>query len=358
MENQKELPPASSEHKPPSKAPMTKKKKLILSGFVVLTLIGVGYFAWDRYTYIYTDDATVQAHTTLLSPKVNGIVVQVNVDEHQRVKAGEVLVQLEQKDYRAALANAEATLQSTQAQYRNAELDYTRNLSLIRQKAITRQAYDRADANYKDLDRRVRAAQANVDQAKLNLDYTFVRAPTDGTIARKSVEAGMFANVGTSLFGFVQDDDRWVIANYKETDLDMIVPGKAAEVEVDAIPGKTYDGYVESISPSTGSTFTLLPPDNATGNFTKVVQRVPVKIRLKNLSAEDMERLQAGLSSEVNILKHSRPQRVPPQRPTPAYLSQMEPKVPKGAQDGEAMEDRAQSGAQAAGQSSANLTGK
>ena len=121
----------------------------------------------------------------------------------------------------------------------------------------------------------------------------------------------MNAEVGTALMGFVQNEERWVMANFKETQLDSIQPGKKVKVSVDAIPGKEFEGLVESISPSSGATFTLFPPDNATGNFTKVEQRVPVKIYLKNLSNDDVVKLQAGLSAEVAVYKQSHPETVP-----------------------------------------------
>jgi membrane fusion protein (multidrug efflux system) len=143
-----------------------------------------------------------------------------------------------------------------------------------------------------------------VNEAKLNLGYTKIVAPEDGTVGRKSFEVGMLATAGQPLLGFVSNTERWVTANLKETDMDNIAVGKKATVEVDAISGKTYEGEVESISPATGATFTLLPPDNATGNFTKVVQRVPVRIKLLNLKENDIDRLQSGLSAEVKIRIH------------------------------------------------------
>ena len=133
--------------------------------------------------------------------------------------------------------------------------------------------------------------------------YTKIIAPSDGIIAKKSVEKGAFVGVGTPLLGFVQAKERWVVANFKETDLASIHIGSKSTVDVDAIPSKTFSGEVESISPSTGATFSLLPPDNATGNFTKVVQRVPVRVKLKDLTNDDVDRLQAGLSAVVSISK-------------------------------------------------------
>jgi membrane fusion protein (multidrug efflux system) len=146
--------------------------------------------------------------------------------------------------------------------------------------------------------------QAQVDQAKLNLENTKIRAPVDGAIAKKSLELGQLAAPGVPLIGFVGDSERWVIANFKETEIEGVKAGSPVSVDVDAIGGKTYKGTVTSLSAATGATFTLLPPDNATGNFTKVVQRVPVKIKLENLTADDLELLRAGLSAYVKVRKN------------------------------------------------------
>jgi membrane fusion protein (multidrug efflux system) len=156
-------------------------------------------------------------------------------------------------------------------------------------------------AAFKDLSAKTQAAKAKFDQANLNVSYTRIIAPSDGTIARKSVEPGQFVPAGQPLFGFVASKERWVTANLKETELSGVKVGNKAYVDVDAIDGKKFHGVVESISPSTGATFSLLPPDNATGNFTKVVQRVPVRIRLTELTDEDVDRLQAGLSATIAI---------------------------------------------------------
>lgn len=303
------------------KNPFSKKAKIGLTITAFFFIISVGYFVFEQYTYVSTDDATVQAHVTLLSPKVSGIVNRVLVDEHQKVKAGQILVELETKDYRTALARAISNLNSLQANYDQAKIDYQRDLKLYKAGSISKQILDHATYTYFDLESRLDAARANVDDAKLNLEYTRLRAPTDGYIARKSVEIGMYASADKSLLGFVQQADRWVIANFKETEIDPIEPGKSVLITVDAIPHRQFEGYVESLSPSTGATFTLLPPDNATGNFTKVVQRVPVKIRFNELKPDDIDLLQAGLSAYVSVRKHSNPREVPP-FPSDEYQTQ------------------------------------
>jgi membrane fusion protein, multidrug efflux system len=286
-------------------------KQLSFAAVLLVLLGGIGYFLYDQYKYESTDDAYVSAYATQISPKVSGIVTHVLVQENQKVIAGQILVQIDRKDYDAALSDAVASLGALAAQLKSAELDFKRSALLLKSQAVSQQSFDRAQAGFLDLDRRTKAAEARVEEARLNLEYSSVRAPSDGVIARRSVDIGTYIPVGTAVLGFVPSNERWVDANFKETQLSSIVPGRPARVTVDAIPGKTYDAIIESISPATGATFTLLPPDNATGNFTKVTQRVPVRIRLKGLTSRDIELLQAGLSTVVDVLKHEEPQAVP-----------------------------------------------
>ena len=189
-------------------------------------------------------------------------------------------------------------------QVRGAEITYNRTLELFKKGASTQERVDAAQIQLQSLQNKLKAAGSQVASAKLNFGYTKIAAPTDGTVGRKSFEVGMYANAGQPLFGFVEGTERWVVANLKETDLDFVTAGKKATVTVDAISGREFEGEVESISPTTGATFSLLPPDNATGNFTKVVQRVPVRIKLLNLNEHDIDRLQSGLSAEVKIRVH------------------------------------------------------
>ena len=277
------------------------KRKKILSIIGAIAVPMFGYFIYESIFYVSTDNAQVQAHTLMLSSKVSGFVVKVNVEENQKVKAGDVLVEISPQDFQNSIAQSEGDLGSLQARARDAQLNFKRIADLYKQGAVSQQQYDSAEATARELDRKLKGSQAQVEQAKLNLSYTQVRAPSDGVIARKAVEVGMLAPVGQPLMGFVASSDRWVTANFKETELRSIAPGKGVHVEVDAIPGRRFEGVVESLSPSTGATFSLLPPDNATGNFTKVVQRVPVRIKLTGLTADDIDRLHAGLSAYVSV---------------------------------------------------------
>lgn len=280
---------------------MSTKKKRILGAVVAVVVVFSGYMIYDHLTYVSTDNAQIGAHVTMLSSRVNGTIQKVMFEENQRVKAGDVLAQIDTSDYSNASTAAQAEVNSLEARTREAEANYKRADDLFKQQAISRERYEAAMAAFKDLTAKTQAAKAKFDQAALNVSYTRIIAPADGTIARKSVEPGQFVPAGQPLFGFVASKERWVSANLKETELAGVKVGNKAYVDVDAIDGKKFHGVVESISPSTGAVFSLLPPDNATGNFTKVVQRVPVRIHLTELSDEDVDRLQAGLSATVSI---------------------------------------------------------
>jgi membrane fusion protein, multidrug efflux system len=277
-------------------------RKIMILAVVVLGMLGgAAYFVYDQLTFVSTDNATVQAHTVMLSFRVPGVVTKVNVDENQRVKQGDVLVELDSRDYQNALDQAQAQVGALQARLETAQKNFERMQALIQRGSVPQQQFDQAKSDRDTLQRQLAAAQASADQAKLNSGYTEMTAPEDGTIAKRAVEVGMLAPVGQPMLGFVESKERWVLANFKETDLDDVRVGRKAEVTVDAIPGRVFEGVVESLSPSTGATFTLLPPDNATGNFTKVVQRVPVRVQLLHLTPADVTRLQAGLSAVVKV---------------------------------------------------------
>jgi membrane fusion protein (multidrug efflux system) len=227
--------------------------------------------------------------------------VEVLVQDNDPVKEGQVLARIDSQDYKNNVKQAEADLDGVKAKLHDAEANYKRMADLLRQNVVSRAQYDNAEATFREISKKVQAIQAQVSTAQLNASYTEIKAPSDGRIARKSVEPGMVIPPGQPLFGFVADSSRWVIANFKETEITNIEKGKYVKVEVDALPGQEFHGEVESLSPSTGAVFSLLPPDNATGNFTKVVQRVPVKIMLKDLTPKDIEKLQAGLSANVSV---------------------------------------------------------
>jgi membrane fusion protein, multidrug efflux system len=280
---------------------MEKKKVLTILGIVAAGV--AGYFIYENIMYASTDDAYVQGKTELLSARVSAVVDKILVEDNQKVKSGDLLIQLDDHDYVSRMDQAQAEVASLEAKAGDAEKSSKRIMNLYKKDAVSQQQFDDAQFSFKELDQKLKSARAQADLAKLNLGYTKILAPSDGTIAKKAVETGAYVSIGTPLLGFVQAKERWIVANFKETELADIRIGGQSTVEVDAIPHKKFNGTVESISPSTGATFALLPPDNATGNFTKVVQRVPVRIKLVGLSDEDVDRLQAGLSAVVSIRK-------------------------------------------------------
>ncbi|MGE4169434.1 MAG: HlyD family secretion protein [Candidatus Margulisiibacteriota bacterium] len=276
-------------------------KKWVIGVVLCGLVAGAGTLGYRAYRYVTTDNASVEAKTTLLSAEVAGTIETVNVEENQRVKAGQVLATLRTVNYQNALNLSKADYASLAVQQRNAQTNYKRSLALYKVGAETKERVDATQAAFNALTEKLKAADAQVKQSEENFSHTEIKAPADGRVAKKSFEVGMAVVPGQPLMGFVIGDDRWVVANFKETELAGIVPGKPAKVVIDAIAHRTFEGEVESISPSTGAAFSLLPPDNAVGNFTKVVQRVPVKIRLTHLSKADVVLLQAGLSAEVSV---------------------------------------------------------
>lgn len=332
----------------------------LASGLVAAAAIG-GYV---RYTSAFeeTDNAFVEAHVHPISSRVSGDVVEVLVDDNVLVKRGQVLVRLDRRDFavksqgaraameqaaaevtraeagvaqaRAALTRAEAQVRATDAQLLKARLDFERGDRLYQgeRKVISKQEFDAMKASF-DLaggnhdaaiagctsaaaevhtaEANLAAAKARHDQARaewnnaeLQLSYTEIVAPSDGRIGKKTTEAGQHLQPGQALMAVV-DTESWVVANFKENQLAQIKPGQPVEVAIDAIGSRHFRGRVDSFSPGTGAKFALLPPDNATGNFTKIVQRVPVKIVLDADSIAGFEdRIAPGLSALAKIRVH------------------------------------------------------
>jgi membrane fusion protein (multidrug efflux system) len=310
----------------------------------------LGLGAW-RISHIWgtesTDDAFVEGHLVYLSSRVAGQVVEVLVAENQAVRAGEPLVRIDPADYEARLAHARANLDVARNQLvgasaaaeaaaaqvyaaaalrAHAEQEYTRALGLFEQGAGSQTALDAAraarDAAAADLraaqrreaaersvlgnDAPVKQAEAALREAELTLGYTTIAAPFDGRIGKKSVELGATVAPGQPLVSLVATHGNWVIANFKETQIGAMRPGDPVEIEVDAYPSRRWRGHIESISPATGAKYALLPPDNATGNFTKVSQRVPVKVALdavegEGAAGEDPTALPVGLSVVARV---------------------------------------------------------
>ncbi len=257
----------------------------VIAGIIVL-LVGV-YFLYGALTHETTDDAYTTGHVHNIASRVTGTVLKVNVDDNELVKQGQVLVVLDPTDFEVQLAQARAN-------YAKAVADNERAKRLQGNGAISQQDADQFSATEQ-------VAAAQLKDAQDQLTYSTIVAPTDGRIGHKSVESGERITAGSSLMSVVEDV--WVVANYKETQLGKMRVGQSATINIDGIPGKTFRGFVDSWSPGSGSVFALLPPDNATGNFTKIVQRVPVKIRFDPESIKGYEeRIVPGLSCEPEIL--------------------------------------------------------
>jgi membrane fusion protein (multidrug efflux system) len=335
-------------------------KTLIISGaavVVVAALATFGHHWWTVGRFIEsTDDAYIGGDITVIAPKVSGFIARVAVADNQTVHAGDVLVKLDDRDYvaararaiaavaaqQAALANlaatrhlqeaiiaqAQAAITSTDAQIERTREDQTRYLHLQQLSAVSLQESQRADADYKDaiasgvkaraalaasqrqLDvidsqaQQVQAAlaQANADRdvAELNLSYTELRAPMDGTVGNRSARPGSYATIGAQLMSLVPARGLWVDANFKESQLARMHAGQPVFVEADVLPGQVFRGRVASLAPATGAVFSVLPAENATGNFTKIVQRVPVRILLDG-DASALGRLRPGLSVVAKV---------------------------------------------------------
>jgi membrane fusion protein (multidrug efflux system) len=276
--------------------PAQAKKKPKVNRQTIFTVLGIclaigtAWFIYESWKYESTDNAYVTGHLHSVSPRISGVVQEVRVKDNQKVKQGDVLVTLDPADYQAQFNEVKASTDQAQS-------DFERVNQLAGTKAISPQDLDKAKTD-------LAAAKARLQTAQLQMDYTSIVAPASGVIGRKNVEAGNRVQPGQTLMVIVQDDV-WVVANFKETQLAGIKEGMPVLLEVDAVPGKKFTGHVESFSPASGNQFALLPADNSTGNFTKIVQRVGVKITFDEESIKDYrDRIRAGLSVIVKVVKH------------------------------------------------------
>jgi membrane fusion protein (multidrug efflux system) len=316
-----------------------------------------GHYWWTvgRFTET-TDDAYVGGDVTLIAPKVAGFIAQVAVTDNQAVHAGDLLLKLDDRDYRAAvakanaavageqatlanlaatrrlqqavIAQAEAELIATEAEISRSRYDVERYRDLAQDHTAPVQRFQQADADYRKalaadaqghaalqaaqeqlnvIDTRkqqaeaaLAAAMAEQEMARLNLGYTELRAPIDGVIGNRSARLGAYATVGAQLIALVPAHGLWVDANFKESQLARMRPGMPATIEADVLPGETFHGRIASLAPASGAVFSVLPPENATGNFTKIVQRVPVRVALDG-DAATLGRLRPGLSVTASI---------------------------------------------------------
>ncbi|MDR3608329.1 MAG: HlyD family secretion protein [Oligoflexia bacterium] len=296
--------PIPAEAETPAQA---KRRKLIAIGATAgaIALLLAGRFVYSLWIYEETDDARTAANSAVLSAKVGGMVTEIDVAENQHVKTGDVLIRIDRRDYENRLEGVQADLGSIQARLRDAEKNYHRMKTLLASDTVSQQQADSAEAAYLELSRKEAALRAQIKQAELDLEYTDIKAPTDGRVGKRAVEKGVVVGPGQPMIAFVQSTESWVVANFKETQLQNMKVGQPVEIQVDAIGGHVFEGKIESFAPGSGATFAVIPPDNATGNFVKIVQRVPVRISLDPESLRGYEdRWVPGLSVIAKVKVH------------------------------------------------------
>ncbi len=353
---------------PARSRPRLGSKQLALSGLalgIVLVTAWYGHDWWTVGRFIEsTDDAYVGGNVTPISPHVAGFVSDVLVRDNQRVQAGQILIRIDDRDFQTALDRADAIVRQREATLDNLRAKYVLQQSTIRQADAdlaakrARAAFTKADElRYRALaqtaagsqqnaqkalaaDEEARSAvmsaeagldaakqqlivldteiaqaraavaqaQADLRTARLNLGYTEIRSPIDGYIGNRAVQAGAYVSEGAYLVSIIPARGLWVDANFKEDQLARMTPGQSATVVADVMPGHVFHAHVLSLAPGTGAIFSVIPPENATGNFTKIVQRLPVRIEL---DADDaaLDRLRPGLSTTVTVDTRSGPRR-------------------------------------------------
>lgn len=339
--------------------PRRRLKRLVFALALMAGTAGGGYWGYDYWTngqYLEsTDDAYVKADSTTVAPKISGYIAEVLVRDNQNVTAGQVLARIDDRDFRAALAQAEAEVKAAEATVRNLDAQIALQQSLIEQAKATVAATQaslrfatadadryaalaksgtgtaqKAEASRAEADQfaaglardqasvvaaetridvlaterdkalaQVDRAEAAGEQARLNLSYATITAPVDGTVGARTLRVGQYVGAGTQLMAVVPLNAVYVVANFKETQLTYVRDGQPVRVAIDGLPGVELTGHVDSLSPASGLEFALLPPDNATGNFTKIVQRIPVKIVVDDHDFAGV--LRPGMSVEPTI---------------------------------------------------------
>lgn len=342
---------------------MNRRTRRIISNTIVVIVILIAFVGvCTRFfhfgTVEYTDNAQVRQHIVPVNSRVQGFIKKVYFDEYQQVRKGDTLALIEDAEFVLRLAQAEAdyqnaisgkhvvstgvsttqnnvavsdaSLQEAKILLDNAERDYKRFKNLLGQDAVTRQQYDKmetaylaAKARFELLSRQkksaslvtleqtrrleqteagIKLAEAAFALARLNLSYTVIIAPCDGITGRKNIQEGQLVQPGQTLLNVIDENDKWIVANYKETQTLHIVPDHAVDIQVDALPDVTFKGVVRSVSQATGASLSLLPQDNSAGNFVKVEQRIPVKIEFtEENDPQALRRLRAGMNVQCFV---------------------------------------------------------
>ncbi len=286
------------------------KRSILISAILILASVVTGFIVYNLQ-FQSTDDAYVENHTVQVAPKVSGHIVQVLVTDNQKVKKGDLVAVIDNKDYKVALDKAsalyekalagqkvaKANFNAAQIEIKNAKADLERYQNLYKTGAVSKQQLDMVQTKYESTQARLVNADENVmseaqnkvadadikslkaakEQAQLNLSYTKIYAPQDGTVSSKRVEVGTYVQVGSPLFVIVPNDV-WVVANFKENQVGLMRAGQPVDIKIDAYPNKVFKGKVDSIQRASGAKASLFPPENAVGSFVKIVQRIPVKI--------------------------------------------------------------------------------
>lgn len=279
-----------------------KKKAFLIVGVVVSVGLLIGYFYNSyRKTHVTTDDAFIEGNIHTISARVGGSVKTIAVTDNQQVNRGDLLVELDPADYRSKAEASRANLELQRATLRFAESERKRAKALYDENVSSADRFDKAVSAHEIALAQVKLAEEQFRQTELNLGYTRIIAPAAGYITRKSVQTGNQVKDGQPLMAVVDLDNLYVVANYKETEMERIRPGQAVRITVDAYPGKVFTGKVDSIMAGTGVSFSLFPAENATGNYVKVVQRIPVKITLETGADKD-RLLRVGMSVVPTVL--------------------------------------------------------
>ncbi|MDD5428478.1 MAG: HlyD family secretion protein [Candidatus Omnitrophica bacterium] len=280
-----------------------KNRKLIWLLVFGLALGGIFFTIYiiNSFTHVGTDDAYITGRIHNIAPKIPGTIKAVNVEDNQNVKKGDVLVEIDPVDYELKVNEAEAVVGIRKATFEQAERDKKRAEALYKDEVFSKEKHENALTAYDLTAAQLKAAQAQLDIAERNLEYTKIYAPSDGYVTSKSVEEGNHVQPGQSLLAVVALHDIWIVANYKETQLKNVRPGQRVQIKVDTYPGKVFTGRVDSIMAGTGAAFSLFPPENALGNYVKVVQRIPVKIVFDNTTDKNQV-LRIGMSCVPTII--------------------------------------------------------
>jgi membrane fusion protein (multidrug efflux system) len=275
---------------------MNNKGRFAILGAVAALAVIVALIPVIHSALIHesTDDAFIDGHIIGIAPKVAGEVLAVHVQDNQLVKEGDPILEIDPRDYQAKVAEHRGKVAAAEAESQRAVADAKRYEQLLRQDEISQQQLDNAKAAAASAVATVAKERGALQQEELNLSYAKITAPETGRITRKSVEAGSYVQVGQGLLAIVPENV-WVTANFKETQLTHMHPGQKVDIKVDAYPKLKLGGHVDSIQSGTGSRFSVLPPENASGNYVKVVQRVPVKIVI-DTPADSNFRLSPGMS--------------------------------------------------------------